>query len=194
MALIGYGRVSTGGQSTDTQSAALRAAGCERIFTETASGAKRERPQLRACIEYMRAGDTLVVLKLDRLARSVLQLHEIIGELQSRGIGFKCTSQAVDISGPTGKLVFAMLAAIAEFERALICERTREGLATAHAAGRRGGRPPTLTPQKWSAVQAAIRGGASVAEAARLAGVSRAAVYQKVKRAGGRGAVADGTP
>jgi DNA invertase Pin-like site-specific DNA recombinase len=142
--LVGYARVSTRDQSPALQLEALNAAGCDRVFTEAASGASRDRPELKAALDYLRAGDQLVVWKLDRLARSVRQLVETAADLQAREIGLKVLTQQIDTSTPGGRLVFHMFAAIAEFERELTLERTHAGLAVARAAGRRGGRKPAL--------------------------------------------------
>ena len=127
--LVGYARVSTQDQKPALQRDALTAAGCEKLFEETASGAQRDRPQLQAAIDYMRAGDTLVVWKLDRLARSVKQLIETVEGLDARGIGFRSLTETIDTTTPGGKLVFHIFGALAEFERSIIRERTKAGLA-----------------------------------------------------------------
>ncbi|MGI8476676.1 MAG: recombinase family protein, partial [Thermomicrobiales bacterium] len=136
---VGYARVSTRDQSPALQLQALTEAGCDRVFTEAASGAQRDRPELKAALDFLRPRDTLVVWKLDRLARSVRQLVETAGDLQGREIGLKVLTQQIDTTTPGGRLVFHMFAAIAEFERELTLERTHAGLAVARAAGRRGG-------------------------------------------------------
>jgi len=143
-ALVGYARVSTRDQTTALQLDALRAAGCDRVFEETASGASRDRPELAAALDYVRAGDTLVVWKLDRLARSTKQLLTTVEELARRGIGFRCLTQDIDTTTAGGRLVFTVFSAIAEFEREIIAERTRAGLDAARTRGRRGGRKPKL--------------------------------------------------
>jgi len=145
MALIGYARVSTRDQNPEAQHAALRAAGCERIFSDTASGKLAERPELAACLDYLRAGDTLVCTKLDRLGRSVKHLVDLVLRLGERRVDLTVTGQAIDTATPGGKLLFHVLAAIAEFERDLIRERTRDGLDAARAKGNNGGRRPGLT-------------------------------------------------
>ena len=142
--LVGYARVSSRDQTVALQLDALHAAKCERVFEETASGAQRDRPQLAAALDYMRPGDTLVVWKLDRLARSTKQLIETVEELARRGIGFRCLTQDIDTTTAGGRLVFTIFSAMAEFEREIIRERTRAGLDAARARGRRGGRPPAL--------------------------------------------------
>ena len=141
MSLIGYARVSTNAQDTELQLAALNEAGCEKIFDETASGAKADRPELKSCLAYLREGDTLVVWKLDRLARSLKQLVDIVDDLGNRQISFRCLTQNIDTTSSTGKLVFGIFATLAEFERDLIKERTVAGLNAARANGRVGGRP-----------------------------------------------------
>jgi DNA invertase Pin-like site-specific DNA recombinase len=138
--LIGYARVSTLDQTVSLQQDALQQAGCERIFTDTASGARADRPGLEEAIEYVRPGDTLVVWKLDRLGRSLPHLIESIKRLQERGIGFKSLTEQIDTTSG-GKLIFHVFAALAEFERDVIRERTQAGLTAARARGRRGGHP-----------------------------------------------------
>ena len=141
MSLIGYARVSTNAQDTELQLAALNEAGCEKVFDETASGAKADRPELKSCLAYLREGDTLVVWKLDRLARSLKQLVDIVDDLGNRQISFRCLTRNIDTTSSTGKLVFGIFATLAEFERDLIKERTVAGLNAARANGRVGGRP-----------------------------------------------------
>jgi DNA invertase Pin-like site-specific DNA recombinase len=142
---IGYARVSTLDQKLTLQQDALKEAGCEKIFIEQMSGAVTDRPALREALDYARGGDTLIVWKLDRLARSMKQLIETIESLRLRGIGFRSLTEAIDTTTAQGVLVFHMFSALAEFERALIRERTRAGLAAAKRAGRIGGRPRKLT-------------------------------------------------
>jgi DNA invertase Pin-like site-specific DNA recombinase len=136
--LIGYGRVSTTDQDPEMQVAALKAAGCEKIFAETASGAKLERPELMAALAFMRPGDTLVVWKLDRLARSVRQLIDTAELLKSKAMGLKSLTETIDTATAGGEFIFTVFAALAQFERSLIRERTNEGLANARAKGRHG--------------------------------------------------------
>lgn len=142
---IGYARVSTLDQNLALQKDALKEAGCEKIFIEQMSGAVTDRPALREALDYARSGDTLIVWKLDPLARSMKQLIETIESLRLRGIGFRSLTEAIDTTTAQGVLVFHMFSALAEFERALIRERTRAGLAAAKRAGRIGGRPRKLT-------------------------------------------------
>ena len=139
--LIGYARVSTQDQTLDLQTDALTRAGCERIFTDTASGAKAERPGLQEAINQLRAGDTLVVWRLDRLGRTLNHLMATITELNVQGIGFKSLQESMDTTTPGGKLIFHIFGSLAEFEREVIRERTNAGLQAARARGRLGGRP-----------------------------------------------------
>jgi DNA invertase Pin-like site-specific DNA recombinase len=141
MPLIGYARVSTAGQDLDAQRRALAAAGCTDIIEETASGADGSRPELARLLARIARGDTLVVVQLDRLARSLAHLLAVIAGLEARGARFRSLADPIDTSGPSGTLVLQILGAVAEFERALIRERTRAGLAAARAQGRVGGNP-----------------------------------------------------
>ena len=186
--LVGYARVSTRDQTLALQLDALHAAGCARVFEETASGAQRDRPQLAAALDYMRAGDTLVVWKLDRLARSTKQLIETVEELARRGIHFRCLTQDIDTTTAGGRLVFTIFSAIAEFEREMIRERTRAGLDAARARNRRGGRPPGLKARDLKEARALLRDPEITVEqvAARLK-VSPSTLYRHLP--GGRGAV-----
>jgi len=155
--LIGYARVSTQDQSPDLQRDALTSTGCEKLFEEKASGAQRDRPELKAALDYMRDGDTLVVWKLDRLARSMKQLIETVEGLEARGIGFRSLTEAIDTTTPGGKLTFHIFGALAEFERSLIRERTSAGLAAARARGRVSGRPPALSKDDLVMARAMLR-------------------------------------
>src|SRR5512144_550949 len=146
--LIGYARVSTTDQTLDLQKDALEKAGCSKIFTDTASGAKAERIGLDEALNYVRSGDTLVVWKLDRLGRSLPHLIETITGLNNRGVGFKSITEAIDTTTSGGKLIFHIFGALAEFERDIIRERTQAGLTAARARGRKGGRPRALTSRK----------------------------------------------
>ncbi len=139
--LIGYARVSTLEQNLDLQKDALDKAGCQQTFEDKDSGAKTERPGLAKALEALRPGDTLVVWKLDRLGRSLKHLVETVQQLETKGIGFQSLQESLDTTTSGGKLVFHVFAALAEFERDLIRERTQAGLAAARARGRQGGRP-----------------------------------------------------
>src|SRR5512135_3439809 len=143
--LIGYARVSTADQTLDLQKDALEKAGCTKIFTDTASGAKGERTGLDEALNYVRAGDTIVVWRLDRLGRSLKHLIETITGLNDRKIGFKSITENIDTTTSGGKLIFHIFGALAEFERDIIRERTQAGLNAARARGRKGGRPKKLT-------------------------------------------------
>ena len=145
---LGYARVSTAEQTAALQQDALRAAGCSRIWSDTASGTRTDRPQLATLFDHLRTGDTLVVWRLDRLGRSLPHLIETIGELQARGVGFKSVQENIDTTTPGGRFVLVVLVGLAEMERELIRERTIAGLAAARARGRRGGRPVRMSPAK----------------------------------------------
>ena len=145
---IGYARISTADQNLDLQSDALKAAGCEKIFKEIASGAKDERQELAQAVEFARAGDVLTVWKLDRLGRSLKHLIETVNELHAKGVGFASLQENIDTTTTSGKLIFHIFGALAEFEREIIRERTNAGLKAARARGRTGGRPKKLTPEK----------------------------------------------
>lgn len=182
--LIGYARVSTQDQKPELQLDALKAAGCEKVFVERASGAQRDRPELKAALDYMRSGDTLVVWKLDRLARSVKQLIETVEGLEDQQIGFRSLTEAIDTTTPGGKLVFHIFGALAEFERAIIRERTRAGLEAARARGRKGGRPAKLRAQDLKAARALLADRSiTVAEVAARLGVSPATLYRHLPAA-----------
>lgn len=173
MSRVGYARVSTGDQDPELQLRALDEDGCERVFVEHASGARADRPELAACLAYLRPGDVLVVWKLDRLGRSLPHLVKTAETLKERGIDFVSLTEAIDSTTPHGRLLFGLLAVLAEFERALIQERVRAGVAAARANGRRGGRPAALTPDKRRVVVEMLSEGRPQAEIARVVGVSR---------------------
>ena len=142
---IGYARVSTEEQDTRLQLDALTDAGCERIYQEAVSGSNRERPELAKCLDALRSGDTLTVWRLDRLGRSLKDLVGMVSDLEARGVAFSSLNEAIDTGSAGGKLIFHVFAALAEFERSLIRERTRAGLAAARARGRKGGRPRKMS-------------------------------------------------
>jgi DNA invertase Pin-like site-specific DNA recombinase len=176
---IGYARVSTLDQNLSLQQDALKEAGCEKIFIEQMSGAVADRPALREALDYARSGDTLIVWKLDRLARSMKQLIETIEKLRLRNIGFCSLTEAIDTTTAQGVLVFHMFSALAEFERALIRERTRAGLAAAKRAGRTGGRPPKLTEDDLDVARTLLANpDIPVADVADRLGVSPATLYR----------------
>jgi DNA invertase Pin-like site-specific DNA recombinase len=177
--LLGYARVSTLEQDTTLQVRALEAAGCYRVFTESASGALTDRPQLAAVLEHLRPGDTLVVWRLDRLGRSLRHLVEVVTGLEDRGVGFRSLQESIDTTTAGGRLVFHIFASLAEFERELIRERTLAGLAAARERGRVGGRPRKLTATKLEAAAALhASGDKSMQQIADAVGVSRATLYR----------------
>lgn len=169
---VGYARISTTGQTHDAQVDALTRAGCERIFIETASGSRSDRPVLKEALEFLRPQDMLIVTKLDRAARSLRHLLDIMDRLSQRGIEFVSLTEALDTSSPGGKLVFSIFGAIAEFERSLIVERTQAGLAAARQRGRTGGRPRKMTDAKIKAAKKLLAGDHSTSEVAAMLGVS----------------------
>ena len=179
--LIGYARVSTEEQKLDLQREALRDAGCERIFEDTAGGAA-ERPALRQALAQLRAGDTLVVWRLDRLGRSLKDLIARAEALRTQGVGLRSLKEAIDTDSSTGQLVFHIFGALAEFERALIRERTLAGLAVARARGRVGGRRKRLgEEQRRHAVELYRSRQRTVKEICALVGTSRSTLYAYVE-------------
>src|SRR3954471_23379607 len=151
--LIGYARVSTIDQTLALQQDALTAAGCAELYTDTVSGSVTTRPGLTQALSHLRAGDTLVVWRLDRLGRSLPHLIETVSQLQEQGIGFRSLQEQIDTTTSSGKLVFHVFGALAEFERDLIRERTHAGLAAARRRGRLFGRPKVLSPQEVKQLQ-----------------------------------------
>ena len=180
-ALIGYARVSASGQLLDRQQHALAEAGCLRIFVDKLSGKNTDRPELAACLDYLRPGDTLVVPSLDRLSWSLADLIQVVTTLRRQGVGFKSLHEALDTTTPGGRLVFHVFAALAEFIRELIIEGTREGLDAARARGVRLGRPPAMTGEQIRHARDLLtRPDNTVSSIARLLGVSRATIYKYV--------------
>ncbi|MEO5316760.1 recombinase family protein [Pseudarthrobacter sp. CC12] len=190
--LVGYMRVSKadGSQTTNLQHDALLAAGIDTgsLYEDKASGKKDDRPQLAACLKALRHGDTLVVWKLDRLGRDLRHLVNIVHDLTERGIGLKVlTGQgaAIDTTTASGKLVFGIFAALAEFERELISERTLAGLASARARGRKGGRPYKMTPAKLRLAMASMgKPETKVGDLCAELGITRQTLYRHVSPAG----------
>jgi len=178
----GYARVSTNDQKADLQIAALKSAGCEHIFTDTASGATSKRPELTRCLESLRAGDTLVVWKLDRLGRSLSHLVEVLASLQGKGISFLSLTEAIDTESAAGRLLGHMLAALAEFERTLIVERTQAGLKAAKKRGVKLGRRPSLSDDQRKHARELLDRGESPATVAKLLNVCRATLYNSLKQ------------
>ncbi|HEY5185528.1 MAG TPA: recombinase family protein [Actinomycetes bacterium] len=174
---FGYARVSTTEQDEALQRDALAAAGVSKMFVDRISGSLQHRPALDELLGQLRAGDTVVVWRLDRLGRSLRHLVELVGELEQQGVGLRSLTEQIDTTTPNGKLIFHFFAALAEFERDLIRERTQAGLAAARARGRRGGRPSVWTPEKLRTAEAMyVSGEHDVATIARVLGVSRASV------------------
>lgn len=179
--MVGYARVSTGDQSAEAQVVQLRAAGVERVWTETASGALRERPVLEQLLgQVLQRGDTLVVVRLDRLGRSLRHLLEVVDTLTSAGVGLRSLHESIDTTTPSGRMVLSVFGALAEFERELIRERTTAGLAAARAQGRVGGRPRTLSAEHDEQIRALHAQRSTPTEIARIMRVSRATVYRRL--------------
>jgi DNA invertase Pin-like site-specific DNA recombinase len=179
--LIGYARVSTLDQTLVLQQDALTAAGCEHIYTDTVSGSVTNRPGLTQALSHLRAGDTLVVWRLDRLGRSLSHLIETVRELHGQGIGFRSLQEQIDTTTSGGKLVFHVFGALAEFERDLIRERTHAGLAAARARGRMFGRPKALSPRKVAQLQTLAKDErTTVGEICHTLGISRATYYRYI--------------
>lgn len=179
MVLVGYARVSTADQNPALQVEALKAAKCNRIFKETASGALRERPELAKALDYVREGDVLVVWKLDRLARSLRQLIETVETLGDQGVGFRSLTENIDTTTPGGRLIFHVFGSLAQFERELIRERTMAGLENARRMGRKGGRPRSMTDKDIAKAKVMLTSPDITVEAvAETLGVSPATLYR----------------
>ena len=194
---IGYARVSTIEQDTKLQTDALKKVKCDRIITEKASGAKIDRPELMRVLDIARKGDVLIVWKLDRLARSVRQLIETVQLLDDKGVQLRSLTENIDTSTAGGKLVFHVFAALAEFERGVIRERTLAGLAAARSDGRNGGRPPALSDDDVALAQTLLAKGETMEKLMDRFSVTRSTLYkyglrrhppvsQKTKPRGGR--------
>ena len=178
---FGYARISTTQQDEALQLDALTQAGCTRIYTDTASGAAQSRPALDELLEHLRPGDTIVVWRLDRLGRSLRHLVELVAMLEEQHVGLRSLTESIDTTTPGGKLIFHVFAALAEFERELIRERTYAGLAAARARGRVGGRPSVWTDEKRALALSMYESQEhDVSTIARILGVSRASVYRVV--------------
>jgi DNA invertase Pin-like site-specific DNA recombinase len=181
---FGYARVSTQDQTLNLQKDALKAAGCTRIFTDTMSGAKADRPGLTEAFDHLRAGDTLVVWRLDRLGRTLKDLLEIVARFEREGIGFRSLTEQIDTTTPAGTLIFHIFGSLAEFERALIRERTQAGLVAARIRGRNGGRPKALRGKDPKIVEAVrqqyLEQRTPVGTLCELLGVSRSTFYRQV--------------
>ena len=176
--LIGYARVSTTEQNLDLQIDALQKMGCDRIYFDKASGAKIERPELKKAVESCSAGDTLVVWKLDRLGRSLRHLIDTVASLGDRGVGFKTCCDGIDTTTSSGKLVFHIFAALAEFERSLIKDRTMAGLQAARRRGKNGGRPRLINSESLDAAMKLSIAGTPRNEIAKLLNVSLTTLWR----------------
>ena len=193
MAKVGYERVSTRSQKDDSQVDDLTAYGCEKIFTDTASGKHAARPELDRALAYLRAGDVFVITQLSRAMRSLKHLLALAGELRERSVGLVVLKQQIETTTPTGRLVFHVLGAIDEFQRELIVEGTREGLDAARARGRTGGRKPKLNDRQAATVRRMYQATGpygkrlhTVAEIAETVGVHRTTVYDYLKNGSDR--------
>jgi DNA invertase Pin-like site-specific DNA recombinase len=184
--LLGYARVSTPDQQLDLQLDALRAAGCERLYQDVGSGANFQRPGLDAALAYARPGDVLVAWRLDRVGRSLGDLIQLMEQLQRRDIGLRSLQESIDTTTSTGKLVFHIFGALAEFERALIRERTTAGLAAARARGRLGGRPRKLTLHQIAMAQSLMADrNNSPGQVADMLHISKSTLYRAIRRENG---------
>lgn len=180
--LIGYARVSTDDQNLDLQQDALQKAGCERTYEDRLTGAKADRPGLQRALEDARKGDTIVVWRLDRLSRSLKDLIEIVALLETKGTGLKSLQESIDTTQSSGKLVFHIFAALAEFERNLIRERTQAGLLAARARGRKGGRPKALNQDKQAlAVKLYREKKHTIAQICKMMGLSKPTLYKYIE-------------
>jgi len=183
--LVGYARTSTTDQKAGlaAQERDLHAAGCDRIFSEQTSAKKAKRPELQRALDHLREGDTFIVTKLDRLARSVADLVDITSKLNSKGVALRILAMNLDTATPTGKLMLNLLGSIAEFERELMLERQREGIAAAKAEGKYKGRAPTAQRQADEIIR--LKGeGKTVAEIMAQTGAGRSSVFSILKEAG----------
>ena len=178
---VGYARVSTNEQDTHLQIDVLKAIGCELIYQEKQSGAKKDRPELQQCLKSLREDDVLIVWKLDRLGRSLQHLIEVVSDLEERQIGFQSLTENIDTTSPTGKLIFHIFGSLAEFERGLIRERVKVGLEAAKKRGKKSGRPDALDDKAKEMALAMFNGGALKIDIARYFNVTRQTVYSLLK-------------
>lgn len=176
--LFGYARISQDSQSLDLQIDALTAAGCERIFSDTMSGSRNDRPGLKQALEFARHGDSLCVWRLDRLGRSLSHLIQTMKTLNERGIQFVSLTEAIDTRTPGGRLAFNLFSCLSEFEKNVLVERTRSGLLAAKKRGRLGGRPRLMTTEKYDAAKRLLDTGTPVKDIAAAIGVSIPTVYR----------------
>lgn len=176
--LIGYARVSTQVQNLELQLDALTKAGCQKVFEDTISGSRADRPGLGKALDMLREGDTLVVWKLDRLGRSVKQLVELVSALYKQNVQFKSLTDSIDTGTPSGRFFFHVMASLAEMERDLIVERTRAGLDVAKQLGRKGGRKPKMTDSKIESAKKLLASGVPPKDVAKNLGVSVPTLYR----------------
>ncbi|WP_429322825.1 recombinase family protein [Paraburkholderia sp. GAS448] len=180
---LGYARVSTEAQDNAAQLAALKKAGCQRIFEEKASGGRWERPELKRLTEQLREGDVLIVWKLDRLSRSLKDVLILMERIEQTGAGFRSLTEAIDTTSPAGRMMMQIVGSFAEFEREMLRERTRHGLAAARTEGRVGGRRPKLKPRQQQEIVKLVEAGEkTAADAARLFGVHPSTVARLLAR------------
>jgi DNA invertase Pin-like site-specific DNA recombinase len=190
--LIGYARVSTDTQDTALQLDALDRAGCERVYSETASGVRSDRSQLQAMLDYVRAGDVVVVWKVDRLGRDPAHMLHVMGQLTGRGVAIRSLTEAADTMSSDGRLLFGLHAVLGGHERDKISERTRAGLAAAKARGVRLGRPRALNADQVLAAKRLRRGGMSLGQIAKSLGTSKTTVARVVRSGGPSGSTLPG--
>jgi DNA invertase Pin-like site-specific DNA recombinase len=178
--LLGYARVSTDQQNLALQLDALTNAGCRRIFRDVGSGSLKQRPQLEECLSFLQPGDTLVVWRLDRLGRGLKHLIELVEHLQAHEMAFRSLTEDIDTTTSGGRLTFHIFGALAQFEREIIRERTRAGVAAARERGRVGGRPPALTPDKITIAETMRAQKMTMPAIANALGVSVATLYRQL--------------
>ena len=183
MAVVGYARVSSVGQSLEVQQEKLVSYGVDKLFAEKLSGTTAARPELKSCLEYVREGDVLVITKLDRLARSTLHLHKIVNDLNDRGVGFKVLDQSIDTTTKEGRLLFSILASLAEFETELRAERTNEGRIAAMERGVRFGAKPKLTENQIAEMKQKRSQGVLIKDLMDEYKLSKASVYRLMSEA-----------
>ena len=183
MAVVGYARGSSVGQSLEVQQEKLVSYGVDKLFAEKLSGTTAARPELKSCLDYVRAGDVLVITKLDRLARSTLHLHKIVNDLNNRGVGFKVLDQSIDTTTKEGRLLFSILASLAEFETELRAERTNEGRIAAMERGVKFGAKPKLTENQITEMKQKRSQGVLIKDLMSEYKLSKASVYRLMSEA-----------